>query len=77
MFDIFNSLRTYTFIFCAYVTSFHDRPQGGLNFTVGPLHCANIPMYYADIFKIGKNDNIQMKNCDVFLIFDQNIDHTF
>ena len=34
-------------------------------------------MYYADIFKIGKNDNFQMKNCDDFLIFAQNIDRGY
>ena len=59
------------------MTTFHDRPQGGLNFTDGPLNCANIPVYYAYIFKIGNNDNFQMKNCDDFLIFAQNIDRGY
>ena len=31
----------------------------------------------AAISKSGKNDNFQMKNCDIFLIFAQNIDHGY
>ena len=31
-------------------------------------------MQYAAIFKGCKNGNFQMKNCDIFLIFAQNID---
>ena len=38
------------------------------------LHYANIPMQYTAIFHDCKNDNFQMKNCDIFLIFAQNID---
>ena len=34
----------------------------------------NRPMQYTMIFHGLKNDNFQMKNCDIFLIFAQNID---
>ena len=37
-------------------------------------HYENTPMQYTSIFHSCKNDNFQMKNCDVFLIFAQNID---
>ena len=37
-------------------------------------HYANTPMQYTAIFHGCKNDNFQMKNCDSFLIFAQNID---
>ena len=37
-------------------------------------HYENTPMQYAVIFKGCKNGNFQMKNCDIFLIFAQNID---
>ena len=33
-----------------------------------------MPMQYAAIFNGCKNDNFPMKNCDIFLIFAQNID---
>ena len=38
------------------------------------LRYENAPMQYTPIFHGCKNDNFQMKNCDVFLIFAQNID---
>ena len=34
----------------------------------------NTPMQYTVIFHIYINDNFQIKNCDIFLIFAQNID---
>ena len=34
-------------------------------------------MYYAAILHGCKNDNFQMKNCDIFLIFVQNIDRGY
>ena len=34
-------------------------------------------MQYTVIFHACKNDNFQMKNCDIFLIFAQNIDFGF
>ena len=37
------------------------------------LHYENMPMQYTAIFHGRKNDNFQMKNCDSFLIFAQNI----
>ena len=37
----------------------------------------NMHMQYTVIFQSCKNDNFQMKNCDVFLIFAQNIDHGY
>ena len=38
------------------------------------LHYASTPMQYTAISHGCKNDNFQMKNCDIFLIFAQNID---
>ena len=37
-------------------------------------HYANMPMQNIVIFYGCKNVNFQMKNCDIFLIFGQNID---
>ena len=37
-------------------------------------HNENTPMQYAAIFHGSKNGNLQMKICDIFLIFAQNID---
>ena len=37
-------------------------------------HYENTPMQHAAIFKGCKNGNFQMKNCDIFLFFAQNID---
>ena len=37
-------------------------------------HHENMPMQYTAIFNSRKNDNFQIKNCDIFLIFAQNID---
>ena len=38
------------------------------------MHYANMPVQYTAIFHGCKIDNFQMKNCDIFLIFAQNID---
>ena len=38
------------------------------------LHYENTPMQYTAIFHGCKNDNFQMKNINIFLIFAQNID---
>ena len=37
-------------------------------------HYANTSMQYTAIFHGCKNDNFQMKNCNIFHIFAQNID---
>ena len=37
-------------------------------------HYESMPMQYTSIFHGCKNDNFQMKNCDIFLIFAKNID---
>ena len=37
-------------------------------------HYANTPMQYTTIFHGCKNENVQMKNCNIFLIFAQKID---
>ena len=37
------------------------------------LHYDKTSMHYTAIFHGCKNDNFQMKNCDIFLIFAQNI----
>ena len=57
------------------------RPVIGINFIVDTVpvvpihnHYENTPMQYTAIFHSLKNDNFQMKNCDIFLIFAQNID---
>ena len=39
----------------------------------GLYHYENMPMQYTAFFQGCKNDNFQMKNCDIFLIFAQNI----
>ena len=41
------------------------------------MHYANTPMKYTAIFHCCKNDNFQMKNCDIFLNFAQNIEHGY
>ena len=41
------------------------------------VHYANMPVQYTAIFHDCKNDNFQMKNCDIFLIFAQNIDRGY
>ena len=41
------------------------------------IHYANMPVEYTAIFYGCKNDNFQMKNCDIFLIFAQNIDRGY
>ena len=38
------------------------------------LHYANMSVQYTAIFHGYKNDYFQMKNCNIFLIFAQNID---
>ena len=40
----------------------------------GLTHYDNTPMQYIAIFHGCKNDNFQVKDCDIFLIFSQNID---
>ena len=37
------------------------------------IHYANMSVQYTAIFHGCKNDNFQMKICDIFLIFAQNI----
>ena len=37
-------------------------------------HYKNMPLQYTAIFQGCKNYNFQMKKCDIFLIFAQNID---
>ena len=41
------------------------------------FHYENIPMPYSSIVHGYKNDNFQMKHCDTFLIFAQNIDRWY
>ena len=38
------------------------------------FHYEYMPMQYTEIFKVVKNENFQLKNFDIFLIFAQNID---
>ena len=40
-------------------------------------HYANMSVQYTAIFHGCKNGNFQMKKCDIFLIFAQNIDHGY
>ena len=44
---------------------------------VNIIHYANMSVQYTAIFYSCKNDNFQMKNCDIFLIFAQNIDRGY
>ena len=41
---------------------------------IGPRITKTCPCYILQFFTAVKKDNFQMKNCDVFLIFAQNID---
>ena len=41
------------------------------------FHYENMPMQYTAIFHGCKNDNFQMKNCNIFFIFAQNIDRGY
>ena len=41
------------------------------------IHYDNISLQYTVIFHSCKNDHLLMKNCDIFLIFAQNIDQSF
>ena len=47
-----------------------------INFCVVLHAYFNITQTYSD-FHSCKNDNFQMKNCDIFLIFAQNINHGY
>ena len=40
-------------------------------------HYDNNTLQYTAIFQGCKNDNFQMKNCDIFLLFAKNIDHGY
>ena len=40
-------------------------------------HYDNTPVQYTAIFHGCENDNFQMKNCDICLIFAQNIDRGY
>ena len=40
-------------------------------------HCANMSVQYTAIFHGRKNGNYQMKKCDIFLIFAQNMDRGY
>ena len=42
-----------------------------------PLHYANMSVQYTAIFHGCKNGNFQMKKCEIFLIFAQNIDRGY
>ena len=55
----------------------HNTPLPMGKMKVGFLwsfHHENTPIQYTAIFQGFKNDYLQMKNCDIFLIFAQNID---
>ena len=41
------------------------------------LHYNNMPMQYTAIFHGCQNGNFLVKNCDIFLIFAQNIDRGY
>ena len=42
--------------------------------SINGQHYENTPMQYTVIFHGCKNNNFQMKNCDIFLVFALNID---
>ena len=41
------------------------------------VHYENMPIKYTAIFEGCRNDNFQMKNCDMFFIFAQVIDREY
>ena len=41
------------------------------------IHYANMSMQFTAIFHGCKNGNFQIKKCEIFLIFAQNIDHGY
>ena len=41
------------------------------------IHYDNMPMEYSVIFHGWKNGKFQRKNCDIFLIYAQNIDRRY
>ena len=43
-------------------------------FQCTPKHYDNTPIQYTAIFHSCKKNNFQMKNCNIFLIFAQNVD---
>ena len=54
----------------------HTVIDAGIGAVVGNIVChyANMSVQYTAIFHGYKNDYFQMKNCNYFLIFAQNID---
>ena len=57
------------------LTLFDLRSLTAIAFSIVPYpHYDNKPIQYTAIFHGCKNDYFQMKNCDDFLIFAQNID---
>ena len=58
---------------CVFIT-IYAFTHGKVFQSVGVPHYDNMPMQYNAILYGFKNDNFQMKNCDIFLIFAQNID---
>ena len=52
-------------------------PQSIFVIFVTFIHYANTPMQYTAIFHGCKNGNFQMKKCEIFLIFAQNIDREY
>ena len=56
--------------------AFHERRFQFYN-RRGVKHYANMSIQYTAIFHDSKNDNFQMKNSDIVLIFAQNIDHGY
>ena len=57
-----------------YVLSKIKKEKKDQKFSTKTLRYDNTPMQYAVIFHGCKNDYFQMKICDMFLIFAQNID---
>ena len=41
------------------------------------MHYENLPMQYTESFEVVKNENLQQKKFDIFLIFAQNIDRGY
>ena len=58
-------------------TDMNDMNKEEMSRYVRNCHYANMPMQYSAIFHGCKNDNFQMKNCDIFLILAQNIDRGY
>ena len=84
-----NQNRKPVVIFCVrFVSDLVGNPEDGFSHDAAQIlncqqyltmqfHYENTPMQYTAIYHGCKNENFQMKNCDIFLIVAQNIDRGY